>query len=483
MKKLLPLTTLLVLLLCVGCQTEEDTFSAPQVSRENESSCLHAWGESSEEEISLPGEIVLPTESDGSTEESDSQNPDVMPLSAALAFLFQEEEKQLELVEFGVFLEEQLGDERADALSAAFLTHGYNDSLWREFTGNSLHVWESLFRREPELSPYVKLMSMGETGSSKSTVMTFGGDICFADNYVVMQHLKTTQNGLADCIAPEWFRTMQDADIAVMNNEFCISDRGTPMNGKVFTFRADPAHTALYNRLGVDLVTLANNHAYDYGKDAFLDTMEHLRAHGVSYVGGGKNAEEAQHPVYYLVDGRKIAFVSATRAEKFILTPEAKENSPGVFRCYDTARLLEVIAEAKAQSDYVVLLVHWGKEGYHELEDVMVETARDYVAAGADLIVGAHAHRLQGIEFVDGKAVFYNLGNFWFDNYDIEVGLLKFELTASGEERFYFLPGMQSHCTTSYELGTDVGRSILDHLELYSDGKIRIEDDGRILEQ
>jgi poly-gamma-glutamate synthesis protein (capsule biosynthesis protein) len=230
----------------------------------------------------------------------------------------------------------------------------------------------------------------------------------------------------------------------------------------------------------VDLVTLANNHAYDYGRDAFLDTMTHLEEHGVSYVGGGVNAEAAQHPVYYLVDGRKIAFVSATRAEKYILTPEAGENTPGVFRCYDPRRLLEVIAEAKAQSDYVILLPHWGKEGSHQLEPVMEETARLYVDAGADLIVGAHAHRLQGIEFYEDAAIFYNLGNFWFDHRDVEVGLMQFELSADGEETLRFLPGMQSGCVTSYELGTSLGRTILDHLESYSKG-IRIEDDGLIV--
>lgn len=184
--------------------------------------------------------------------------------------------------------------------------------------------------------------------------------------------------------------------------------------------------------------------------------------------------------MYYLVDGRKIAFVSATRAEKYILTPEAGENTPGVFRCYDPRRLLEVIAEAKSQSDYVILLVHWGKEGTHALESVMEETAPLYIDAGADLIVGAHAHRLQGIEFYKDKAIFYNLGNFWFDNFDIEVGLMQFELSADGEETFRFLPGMQSGCVTSYELGTSLGRTILDHLESYSKG-IRIEDDGLIV--
>ena len=179
MKKALSLLMVLLLVFCVGCEEAEESFSSPPVSVGADSSHLSVWEESSVAEISLPGEIELPpessepSESSWPSEESDSQEPDVMPLSAALAFLFQEEERQTELVEFGVFLEEQLSEECAEALSAAFLTHGYSDSLWREFTGNSLHVWESLFRREPETSPYVKLMSMGEPGSNKSTVMTF----------------------------------------------------------------------------------------------------------------------------------------------------------------------------------------------------------------------------------------------------------------------------------------------------------------------
>jgi poly-gamma-glutamate synthesis protein (capsule biosynthesis protein) len=312
--------------------------------------------------------------------------------------------------------------------------------------------------------------------------MTFGGDICFADNYEVMSYMQRKGYTLEDCIAPEWFSEMKNADIAVLNNEFCISDRGKAMAGKAFTFRADPKNTALYHDLGVDLVSLANNHVFDYGEDAFCDTLDTLREYGVDYAGAGRTAEEAQSPMYYLVDGRKIAFVSATRAEKYVLTPEATEDSPGVFRCYDTERLLEVIAEAKAESDYVILLVHWGREGSNSLEDVQEETAPLYLEAGADLIIGGHAHRLQGIEFIDGKAVFYNLGNFWFDNYNIETGLVRFELSADGEETFYFLPAKQSGCKTSYELGTATGRKILDNVESYSK-KISIRDDGLIVRE
>lgn len=470
----------LALLLCLaGCASagHTETSSAGVTSLPvQESSILleetSAPG-SSAEESSAPGEISLPP---------DESVPEEQPtrLWEALTTLFPVPEWESEIISFALFVEMGAGDAVTNAMAETLLANDYYDAAWREFTGNSLHVWESLYKGEHESSPFVRLLSMGEAGKDKTTVMTFGGDICFADNYEVMKYMVQKGYSLEDCIAPEWFAEMQNADIAVLNNEFSISNRGKAMNGKAFTFRADPANTALYNQLGVDLVTLANNHVFDYGEDAFHDTLDTLREYGVDYAGAGRNVEEAQSPMYYLVDGRKIAFISATRAEKYILTPEATEDSPGVFRCYDTARLLEVIAEAKEESDYVILLVHWGREGSHELEDVQEETAPLYLEAGADLIVGAHAHRLQGIEFIDGKAVFYNLGNFWFDNFNIETGLVRFELAADGEETFYFLPAKQSGCKTSYELGTTKGRTILDHVESYSKG-ISIRDDGLIV--
>ena len=472
---------LLALLTCLaGCASAgyTETSSPGNVSLSPGESSIPLEGSSafpSSEEDSMPVEISLPEGFD-STEELPPR------LWEALATMFPVPEWEEAIYGFGLFVEQQIGAALADQMAAVILEHGYDDSLWRELTGNTLNVWETLYRGDHETSPFVRLLSMGKPGENKTTVMTFGGDICFADNYEVMKYMARKGYDLEDCIAPEWFAEMQNADIAVLNNEFSISSRGKAMAGKAFTFRADPKHTALYHRLGVDLVTLANNHVFDYGEDAFHDTLDTLREYGVDYAGAGRNAEEAQSPMYYLVDGRKIAFISATRAEKYILTPEATEDSPGVFRCYDTARLLEVIARAKEESDYVILLVHWGREGSNDLEKVQEETAPLYLEAGADLIVGAHAHRLQGIEFIDGKAVFYNLGNFWFDNFNIETGLMRFELAADGKETFYFLPAKQSGCKTSYELGTSKGRTILDHVESYSKG-ISIRDDGLIVKE
>lgn len=454
---------LAVLLLCAHCASVP--LPGADSSLETEMSLPEST--SVPESASAPGSILLPEDS--------ADFPPEDPVQAVLAAFGEALPADVDAA-FLRFIEERFGAEALEALAAQ---DGYSDDLWRALTGNSLHVLRALYRNEPEEAENVRLVSLGAPGQNKTTVMTFGGDICFADNYVVMQYLKTTENGWKDCIDPAWADVMRGADLAVLNNEFTISDRGAPLANKMYTFRADPAHAALYGELGVKFVTLANNHAYDFGEDAFLDTLQALQQNGVDYAGGGRNAEEAQRPFYYLVDGRKIAFVSATRAEKYILTPEAGEDSPGVFRCYDPERLLEVLAEAKACSDYVVLFVHWGTEHTDVLEPVQETTSHAYIDAGADLIIGAHAHQLQGIEFYKGKAIFYNLGNFWFDDYDVETGLVKWELDADGGERFYFLPGMQTGCFTSYELGTARGRKILDHLSAYLPG-IRIGDDGRI---
>lgn len=357
---------------------------------------------------------------------------------------------------------------------------GYSDSVWYEYTGNTLHVLRALYLGEHKTADNIRLISIGERNSNKETVLTFGGDICLADNYATMPHLLATQNGLTDCIDPSWIEIMQSDDISVLNNEFAISDRGSPMPGKLYTFLAKPEHTARYNDMGVDFVTLANNHVFDYGEDAFCDTLDTLKEYDIDYAGAGRNADEAQKPFYYLVDGRKIAFVSATRAEKYILTPEAGESSPGVFRCYDTARLLEVIAETKQNCDFLVLFVHWGTEYSAKLETVQATTSHDYIDAGADLIIGSHAHQLQGIEFYNGKCIFYNLGNFWFNAKNIETGLAQLKISADGSVEYYFLPGMQSGCETSYELGTELGRRILDNIASYQPDII-IEDNGRVL--
>src|SRR5215218_652655 len=113
-------------------------------------------------------------------------------------------------------------------------------------------------------------------------------------------------------VDPELVEITRAADLFVLNLECCISERGEPIT-KAFNFRAPPAAVETLLHLGVHCVTLANNHALDYGIDALLDTFEHLRAAGIAWAGAGENVEEARRPV--VVDGLPIvAFADHERA-------------------------------------------------------------------------------------------------------------------------------------------------------------------------
>ena len=110
---------------------------------------------------------------------------------------------------------------------------------------------------------------------------------------------------------------------------------------------------------------------------------------------------------------------------------------------------------------YVCMLLNGGKETYHTLEQVQVDTGKVYIDSGADLVVGHHAHVLQGVEFYKGKLIAYNLGNFIFNSLTVDTGILKWELADDGSSKYYFYPGVQSDCYTRGVSGQDA-------LNLYS---------------
>lgn len=265
--------------------------------------------------------------------------------------------------------------------------------------------------------------------------LAFAGDINLADDWGTMGYYRAQGEDIRACIDPQLIARMQAADLMCLNLECCLSDEGEPMAGKAYTFRGDPAHVQILEELGVDLVNLANNHVFDYGEDAFLDMLSILDGEGLPYVGAGADAGEAKEPWYGTFDGRTVAVVSATRAEKYILTPEAGADTPGVFRCYDTEALLETVEEADRNADFVIAYIHWGTEYSEELEDVQVEGARALAEAGADVVLGAHPHCLQGAEFVDGTPVFYSLGNYWFNEKTLATVLLELHFYGNDEEQ------------------------------------------------
>ena len=315
-------------------------------------------------------------------------------------------------------------------------------------------------------------------------VLAFAGDINFDENWATMEHYNKVENGIYDCISPELIDMMNEADLMCINNEFTYSTGGAPLSNKAYTFRADPSRVNILKEMGVDIVSLANNHVFDYGEEALIDTMSTLKEADIDYFGAGHNLDEAMTPVYYEVEGKTIAYVAASRAEKYKMTPQATEESAGILRCYDTDLFLQTIEEAKKNSDYVIAYVHWGTEYSHELDEVQLTTGKEYLDAGADIVVGAHPHILQGIEYYDGKPIIYSLGNFWFNSKTIDTMLLKIHFYGDDTEEFIELevvPAIQADTMTKIVSDPSEKQRIFSLIEDISIN-IKIDENGFVKE-
>ena len=223
------------------------------------------------------------------------------------------------------------------------------------------------------------------------------------------------------------------------------------MEGKAYTFRAKPERVAVLQEMGVDVVQLSNNHVYDYGKQALLDTFTTLENAEIDYFGAGKNLNEAMAPIYYEFDGKTVALVGASRAEKFRMTPQATETEPGILRCYDTELFSQAIKEADANADFVIAVVHWGTEYSYDLEEVQLSTGKEYLDAGADAIIGGHSHCLQGMEYYEDKPIIYSLGNYWFNSKTLDSMLIQLRFVGDdngGEVEVSVVPAIQSGAKT-----------------------------------
>jgi len=273
---------------------------------------------------------------------------------------------------------------------------------------------------------------------------------------------------------------LNSADIFMVNNEFPYSNGGTPLAGKTFAFRAKPETAKNLTEMGADIVSLANNHAFDHGEQALLDTFDTLDEIDVPYVGAGKNIDEACKPFYFVAGGMKIAYVSATQIER-TTTPDTKEataSSAGVLRTLDPTKFLAVIEEAEANADLTVVYVHWGSENVYEVEGSQRDLATRYANAGADLIIGDHSHCLQGFEYVQGVPVVYSLGNFWFNSKNLDTCVVQAVAAEGKIESVRFIPCCQHDCRTDmYEKGDSEYSRILGVMQ-YLSYDVSIDEDG-----
>ena len=234
--------------------------------------------------------------------------------------------------------------------------------------------------------------------------LVFGGDATFGGHYTAI-----AKESAKD---PTWsFRNIKEifdsTDLAMVNCENAITEADKKVLKK-FNFKMRPEQTEIFKRNNISLVTIANNHVYDYGKEGLLDTIENLDKYGIEHVGAGANLEQARNPVVKTIHGKKLYFLAYGNYSP------ATATSPGVaYR--NPAYVIEDIRRAKARgADLVIINLHWGVERSIYPTQGDQSLAHSAIDNGADIIIGHHPHVIQPVEIYKKKIIAYSLGNFIF---------------------------------------------------------------------
>jgi hypothetical protein len=221
-------------------------------------------------------------------------------------------------------------------------------------------------------------------------------------------------DGERPLLDPEVVALAASCDLFLLNLECCISDRGEPRPGRVFHFRAPPAAAELLASWGVDCVTLANNHALDYGPRALLDTLEHLGRAGVAWAGAGRDVDAARAPRRLTAAGSRVAVVAATDHPADYA---AGRDRAGVAYA-DLGRDVPGWLTDAPGADIVLCCVHWGPNMTREPVPHVRRAARALLGAGATLVAGHSAHVPHGA----APRALYDLGDF-IDDYAVDPAL------------------------------------------------------------
>ncbi len=205
---------------------------------------------------------------------------------------------------------------------------------------------------------------------------------------------------------------LRGADLTVGNLECALATGGQAVEKK-HTFRADPRTAAALAEAGFDLMTLANNHAADYGPEALLETGATLVKFGILPVGAGANAEEARRWAVVEVGSPPVRVALLAFSNMLPASFYASRERPGTNPARPSA-IADDVAAAREQADVVVVLFHWGTELSSSPSEVQQRLAAVAADAGADLVVGHHPHVLQGLGMRGRTLIAYSLGNFLF---------------------------------------------------------------------
>jgi poly-gamma-glutamate capsule biosynthesis protein CapA/YwtB (metallophosphatase superfamily) len=253
--------------------------------------------------------------------------------------------------------------------------------------------------------------AVAKPGEARGSAVTlaFGGDVHFEG--VIRGRLDRDPKTAFGPIAS----VLRRADLAMVNLETAITTRGTGQ-AKSFTFRAPPTAFQALEGAGVDVATMANNHGMDYGLVGLEDSIDAAEQADFPVVGIGRDADHAFRPYRVTINGQRIAIIGATQVldDSLASAWTAGDGKPGLASAYQVERLLAAVRAARRVADTLIVDLHWGKE----LSRCPIERQRGLapklVKAGADVVVGSHAHVLLGGGYLGPAYVDFGLGNFVF---------------------------------------------------------------------
>lgn len=275
-------------------------------------------------------------------------------------------------------------------------------------------------------------------GSGEPVTIAVGGDIHFETP--IRERLARSPGSVLAPVAP----LLQDADLAVVNLETAVTTGGSRA-AKEYTFRAPASALDALQLGGVDVANLANNHGMDFGPSGLRDTLAAARRAGVAVIGAGRDGESAYEPYRVTIAGQRIAIIGATQVldDHLMDAWSAGPRDPGLASAKDEPRLVQAVREARRTSDTVVVFLHWGTELERCPTKAQRALAPTLVAAGADVVVGSHAHVLLGAGRLGKAFVAYGLGNFVFSASRPETsvsGVLEVTVTGRRVDGYRFRP-------------------------------------------
>ncbi len=276
-------------------------------------------------------------------------------------------------------------------------------------------------------APQTTIPPPGSTGSGQAVTIAFGGDVHYDGS--LLDTLRTAPSTMLAGVKP----VIAGADLTVVNLETAIAVGGERAT-KDFTFKAPPAAFDALKSNGVDVVAMANNHSLDYGPTGLAQTLAAAKARSVPLIGIGENETAAYKPFVATVKGQRIAIVNATQIidSDLIGSWTATADHPGVASAKRVDRLTQEVAAARRAADTVVVFLHWGTESQYCPNPDQQTLAQQLVDAGADVVVGGHAHRVQGGGYLGDAYVEYGLGNLQFKAGSVEAregGMLTLTVT------------------------------------------------------